>query len=339
MAIMRRFFEYPEHLESYFRKVDIRFSPKTVPQPVPADVSPQLADFSGVRAVFWDVYGTLFGVSVGDLQQTLEYEDRLAQAAGMVIEEFGLALPLTQLYPDRSAHIALRDRYLQLIAESHERSRTAGIEYPEVVIEIIWKSILEDCQHLGYETGLEEPVLDTAYRIAYYFDASIQHNYLYPGIAQCLTELAKANLTQGIISNAQFYTPIQLRRLLREELRRDDVELEEFFDESLVCFSYELGYSKPNPGAFQNANAILAKRGIQPEQIVYIGNDMLNDIWAAAQAGWRTLLLAVDESQTVLRENEPKCDTLRPDAIVTQTESLIEIFTQPHTHSRTRPRR
>jgi len=326
MATMRRFFDYPVSLWSYFRQVDVRLSNKNVPGPVPADINSQLADLSGVRAVFWDVYGTLCGVSVGDLQRTLEYGDRLAQAAVEVIEEFGLAPALTQLYPDRFADSALRDRYLQLIAESHERSRAAGIEYPEVVIEQIWQWILEDCRQVGYEPAFDEPLLDTVYRAAYFFDASIQHNYLYPGIADSLTKLSEAHLVQGIISNAQFYTPIQLRRLLREELHRDSVELEDFFDASLVFFSYELGYSKPNPGAFQKANRILVQKGIKPEDIVYIGNDMLNDVWAAAQAGWRTILFAIDETQITLRENEPKCNKLKPDAIVTDAKSLKAIF-------------
>jgi len=263
---------------------------------------------------------------VGDLQRTLEYADRLAQAAGATIEEFQLAAALTQLYPDRSANIALRDRYLELIAESHERSRTAGIEYPEVVIEQIWQWILEDCRRVGFVSGFDEPLLDTAYRAAYFFDASIQHNYLYPGIADCLTKLSEVGLVQGIISNAQFYTPIQLRRLLREELYRDSVELEDFFDASLVFFSYELGYSKPNPGAFQKADRMLVQQGIKPEEVVYIGNDMLNDVWAAAQAGWRTILFAADETQTSLRKDEPNCAHLQPNAIVTKAESIIKMF-------------
>ena len=323
---MRRFFDYSVSLWSYFRQLDVRLSNKIVPEPVPADVNPQITDLSGVRAVFWDVYGTLCGVSVGDLQRTLEYGDRLAQTAGAAIEEFQLAPALTQLYPDRSANIALRDRYLQFIAESHERSRTAGIEYPEVVIEQIWQWILEDCRQVGYVSGFDEPLLDTAYRAAYFFDASIQHNYLYPGIADCLTKLSEMHLVQGIISNAQFYTPIQLRRLLREELHRDSVELEDFFDASLVFFSYELGYSKPNPGAFQKANRILVQQGIKPEQIVYIGNDMLNDVWSAAQAGWRTILLAADQTQTTMRDDEPICTQLQPDAVVTKAESIMEMF-------------
>ena len=323
---MQRFFDYPVSLSSYFQQVDVRLSNKNVPQPVPADVNPQIADLSDARAVFWDVYGTLCGVSVGDLQRTLEYENRLTQAAGAVIEEFQLAPALTQLYPDRLADIALRDRYLELIAESHERSRAAGIECPEVVIEQIWLWILEHCRQAGYETGYDEPLLDTAYRAAYFFDASIQYNYLYPGIADCLTKLSEAHLVQGIISNAQFYTPIQLRRLLREALQRDNVELEDFFDESLVFFSYELGYSKPNQGAFQKANRVLAQRGIKPEEVVYIGNDMLNDVWAAARAGWRTILFAVDESQTTLRSDEPNCTQVQPDAVVTNAESLLEMF-------------
>jgi len=71
---------------------------------------------------------------------------------------------------------------------------------------------------------------------------------------------------------------------------------------------------------------ILHQRGIKPEETVYLGNDMLNDVWAAARAGWRTVLFAVDKTQTTFRENEPQCEELKPDAIVINAQSLFTLF-------------
>jgi len=52
---------------------------------------------------------------------------------------------------------------------------------------------------------------------------------------------------------------------------------------------------------------------------------MLNDVWAASNCGMRTLLFAVDETQTVLREDEERCRDLRPDGVVTEAEQVAEL--------------
>lgn len=194
------------------------------------------------------------------------------------------------------------------------------------MIENIWQKILQNCLDVGYQPTVSEPPLDTAYRWAYFFDAVLQQNYLYSGIDSVLETLRQGGIIQGIISNAQFYTPIQLRRLLRTAWNRNDWEPEEIFAAALVLFSYELGYSKPNPGAFFKAIDILSQQGIRPEEILYLGNDMLNDVWAASGCGMRTLLFAVDETQTFLRENDERCRDLRPDGIVTEARQIIELI-------------
>jgi putative hydrolase of the HAD superfamily len=323
---MERFFDYPASLWAYFHDVDRRFTESGNISPKPCPVDTYGDNLGNVRAVLWDVYGTLCGVGLGDLEKSLQDLQRLQIAAQATINEFSLEPALTQLYPQQSPAQALRDRYLQLIDESHQRSLLAGVEYPEVVIENIWENILHDCCRAGYQPPCPEESIYTAYRWAYFFDVSIQKTYFYPGIMECLLALKQAGIVQGIISNAQFYTPLHLRRLFRIAQKQDNFALEDIFTDTLVFFSYELGCSKPNPKAFIQALDVLDTMGFAPRDILYIGNDMLNDIWTAAQYKLRTALFAADSTQTNLRPDAPCCAQLKPDAIVTDPASIPQLI-------------
>jgi len=324
---MGRFFNFSADLWEYFQEVDRKFVLPDVPAVKAAPVEFVSGDFQGIRAVLWDVYGTLCGVSLGDLDTTLQHEDLLERAAGAVIDEFSLGEALERWYPQQQPEVALKNRYLQLIEISRAESRRRSIEYPEVVIENIWAWILHGCVAAGYQMPRDGDLMDMAYRMGYYFDQSLQKTYLYPEAGQCLAALEEAGIIQGIISNAQFYTPIHLRRLLRKELGRQYLELEDIFNEELILFSYELGYNKPNPGAFNRAIEFLLGRGLAAGDIVYVGNDMLNDVWAAKRCGMRTILFAGDSNQIVLRREDPQCQEVRPDSVVLQLRQINELIT------------
>jgi putative hydrolase of the HAD superfamily len=312
---MKHFFDFPKSLLDYFQNVDKRMASA---DPM-LNISLSMECFSDIhktiKAVLWDVYGTLAGFTVGDLENSLENYDSLTLAASQTIDEFQLAEALQLLFPQLPPETALQEFYLQLINESHIRSQNMGIEYPEVLIEMIWERILDDCHQQGYIPPYEEPLSHTAFRCAYFFDSALQQTYLYPGVGQCLKDLKNSGIIQGIISNAQFYTPFHLRRLLRHELKCSHLELDDYFTDSLVLFSYELGFSKPNPRAFQHAIKILEREGIEPNEILYIGNDMLNDIWAASQEGLQTAFFAGDQSQALLRNDDERCHNIKPNML------------------------
>jgi len=322
---MKRFFDFPDSLLRDLQNINQRRT-NLPPPPQPAKIEIYSEHLENIRAVLWDVYGTLCGVDVGDLEKSMQNTDRLTIAAEETIAEFGLAQSFQLMFPQHSPAVALRDLYLRLIDHSHLRSLAMGIEYPEVIIEKIWETILTQCLQVGYQPSRKESTLFTAYRWAYFFDHKLQHTYLYPHALVCLQALKQAGIIQGIISNAQFYTPLHLRRLLCHVSKEDSVELQDYFSEPLVLFSYELGYSKPNSRAFQKAIDILSRQGIAPDEILYIGNDMLNDIWTAKKNGIKAMLYAGDHTQINLREDEPRCVNLRADAVVTDMTQIITIL-------------
>jgi putative hydrolase of the HAD superfamily len=311
--IMSRFLNFSPTFFEFFLEIDSFFCDLTLFEPKPAKISSRLEPIADIRVILWDIYGTLCGAKVGDLQDSLAQRNaHLAPAQG-VIEKFSLGDSLKILGGscDQSSQEILVDLFHDQIAQSHRRSEGLGIEYPEVEINKIWEQILERCRDAGYQPSLDS----LAYKIAYYYDCAFQNMRLYPKIGDCLETLKERGLIQGIISNAQFYTPLRLQRLLRGDLT-------DFFTEELVFFSYELGCSKPNPLAFRRAIDALKAYNVAPEQVLFIGNDMLNDMAAAQEHGFKTMLFAADETQTKLREDVDRCRHVRPDAIVTHANQI-----------------
>lgn len=325
---MKRFFVFPAGVHNYFQDIDLQFSSTSPFQPVPAAVTLKLNPLADIRVVLWDIYGTLCGANIGDLEDSFGRMDAHRPAARAVIEHFSLEPALSGLAQATglSSDQFLVDLYHDLIAQSHQHSKSHGIAYPEVHINQIWAEIIGRCCGAGYQLPADQPLEQVAYQMAYLYDCAFQDMSLYPDIAQCLDDLNRAGLIQGIISNAQFYTPLRLRHLLRQDLKRDDLELDSFFTEPLVYFSYELGYSKPNPLAFQKAISYLKTQGITTDKALFIGNDMLNDIAAARENGFQTMLFGADKSQTKLREDEERCRHVQPDAIVTQANQIAQLI-------------
>jgi putative hydrolase of the HAD superfamily len=142
-----------------------------------------------------------------------------------------------------------------------------------------------------------------------------------PNVKQTLAACRQRRLTMGIISNAQFYTPYLFAQLLGKNMESLG------FYSDLILFSYELGHAKPSPHLFDIMRDRLGRRKIPPDAVLYVGNDMLNDIYPASITGFNTALFAGDARSLRLRESEPKCRGLVPDLVVIDLMQLAEHLT------------
>ncbi|MDD5476422.1 MAG: hypothetical protein PHU03_07930, partial [Syntrophales bacterium] len=133
-----------------------------------------------------------------------------------------------------------------------------------------------------------------------------------------LDTLKGSSVIMGIISNAQFYTPLLFSAHLGAGL--EDLG----FRKDLIFFSYELGYCKPSSTAFKKAARTLMNEGIEPGQALYLGNDILKDIIPAGEAGLQTVLFAGDARSLNLREDDDRCRGIIPDMIVTSLSQVID---------------
>ncbi len=267
--------------------------------PVPTGLPSSTNALSGIRHVAFDVYGTLFVSGVGDIG-TSSPGDR-GEALARVLAEAGCGnLPAPE---------ALEEEFLAAIRRLGEESRSAGAIHPEVEIREVWSLLFAKVAPGGPPPpGVIE---ETALR----FELLVNPVWPMPGAVDCLERLRESFGPFTIVSNAQFFTPLLFPALAGRSLA--DLG----FDESSCVWSYREREAKPSPRLFRTLLSRLGNR-YRPEEILYVGNDRLNDTTAAAAAGLRTALFAGDRRSLRLREGEPRCEGVDPDLVLSSFADL-----------------
>ncbi len=249
-----------------------------------------------IRAVICDVYGTLINYWKPGFEDKSMREKLLLSAFRQLIEKFTIESYLLTMNPDEAPEKTLSDLYNGLISLSHQNSIKNGVEYPEVKIEKVWELILMMLKRHGYMPAAHIQVeeKDIPRCFAYTYNFLSLGRQLYPGVVDALQKLRSNNIVVGILSNAQFYTPIDLTLMVRDQSNEKIEDYLELFDIDLTFYSYEYGFSKPNQLLFRRLFDALYEYNILPEQTVMLGNDLLIDIAPAKAAGMKTALFTGD---------------------------------------------
>ncbi|QDU90186.1 Phosphoglycolate phosphatase [Pirellulimonas nuda] len=268
--------------------------------PLPTDVEAAPTPLDGVRALLLDVYGTLLASASGDISLA----DPLARS-DMAVD----ALAVCGLHRciDRDG---LVERLHDQIAAQHARLREQGVEFPEVDIVAVWRRL-----------PWAEPPDDAALRrVAVEYECRVNPVWPMPEAAELLAELRRCGVAVGIVSNAQFYTPLAVEALLGAPLGALG------FDPSLCVWSFEHLQAKPGRFLYDEAAGRLAAHGIAPGEALMVGNDLRNDIAAAQAAGLRTALFAGDGRSLRMRHGDPLVEGVRADAVVTRLSQLLTVM-------------
>ena len=146
-----------------------------------------------------------------------------------------------------------------------------------------------------------------------------------PGMTEVIRYFCDLNYPLGIVSNAQYYTPVMMNYFLTRRINTD--EAIEYFDPELTVFSYKLRKAKPDASIFDPVlDTLKAKYGIDAGQAAFVGNDMLKDIYPAAKRGMKTVFFAGDKRSLRLRADRAEVIGLEPDATITDLKQLKQIF-------------
>lgn len=254
---------------------------------------------SDVKVVFWDVYGTLVSAPRGNLDALIKREGELRTAFERLVKNFGL-----DAVPAR-----LHDLFLRGIKAEREARLAQGIAHPEVRVDEIWFKLLEKFQPEN------PPTINFAREVALFFQRQVNPTQLQPHAFDVLNTLKNRGLRHGIISNAQFYTPIELSQLLREESACAVCTYESMFDPMLVFFSCDIGVAKPDLALFSRAVEAVTRENVMPDDCVFVGNSPVNDIAPAQHIGFRTVLYA---------PNGAPESTVKPDLVIHNLAQLLE---------------
>jgi putative hydrolase of the HAD superfamily len=249
----------------------------------------------GIQCVLFDVYGTLFASAAGDIGTGSEY------LRGN-IDEFALA------YTEDSTGEELKQFFREEVIKTHEKL-FPFTPYPEIHVEDIWE------QFPGRKKNISPAEFALRYELA------VNPVYPMPGTLETLTKLQAMGIKLGIISNAQFFTPLLFEACFGKSLT------ELGFTKDLLIYSYEAGEAKPAPSLFRKAVNYLNDHSIKAENCLYIGNDMLNDIYGAENLGFETALFAGDARSLRLREHSRITDNSIPSAVIKNIPDIVGLIT------------
>jgi putative hydrolase of the HAD superfamily len=250
-----------------------------------------------IRVAVFDVYGTLFNYWKSEFAEPASKKDYLLKTFKNTASYFGMESYLLEMDPDAPIENTLYDLYHGLITLKQNLLIEKNIEYPEIKIEEVWTAILLMLKRRGYvfpDKKVDNDA-DAARCIAYYYNFHVFNRELYPGVADALIELKKNNIKLGILSNAQFYTSVDLTLLLRNQSNGRIEDMNELFDTDLTFYSYEYNMAKPSRYLFRKLFDALYEYQALPAQTVFVGNDLALDIKPAMDAGMKTALFTGDE--------------------------------------------
>ena len=121
--------------------------------------------------------------------------------------------------------------------------------------------------------------------------------------------LRGAGIKVGIVTNG--YTAMQSKKIKHHALDRHS---------DFVLISEAVGSHKPEPGIFKEA---LGLAQATPDRALFVGDNLVNDIAGATEAGMRAILIDRDGKRTAKLEND---DTLtRPAHIVRSLSEVLRV--------------
>ncbi len=271
---------------------------------------PKLQLIEGIEVIAYDFYGTLFISGVGDIGVDDGEPDEK-----ILLEVFSAVDIHTKNMDSGKKGFGI---YNEVVDNIISTFKSRGIEYPEPDIRQVWKKVLEkmkDQDLISFQKS--DDLYDT---ISIEFEARMNPVWPMPHVTETLHYFKEKEYTQGIISNSQFYTPIVLEALTNQSLE------ELGFSDELLHWSYEEEMKKPGLEFYKNyLKKIKAfDKQLNPENILYIGNDMLKDIYPAKTVGMKTALFAGDERSLKWRKDDSRCNKILPDLIITDFTQLTD---------------
>lgn len=213
-----------------------------------------LRDLSTVKAIWFDAADTLVTI-----RNTEKLFARYLASRGIErsIEELKQAL-----------HAAFNDKYYshkpdEFVACTPQSDREYWLRFYRYVLEKLdlWKELDEESRH-------------TMCHELYELYISPEHYELFDDVLPVLKKLKTQGFELAVISN---FAPT-LPQIF------DAMGVAEYFDPIIV--STLVGYEKPDPRIFTHA---LKVTGRDADEVLYVGDHEVNDVWAPAQAGIRAV--------------------------------------------------
>ena len=281
--------------------------------PIKTNLAPSYTSDPDIKAVVFDIYGTLLVSSSGDIEQAEISTTNLQKAFD------ASNIQIVDVTNNALEHILHDFEYTIKIC--HAEARKNNVPYPEIDIMSIWEIVL---LHARRKKLIEFNGDANIMRMTCIFEFLSNKVYPMPGMKEAILGLSDRDYPLGIVSNAQFYTPVVMNYFLNNTIGLNEDILH--FDPELTVYSYRLGIGKPDTGLFADLIPVLKdKYKLKPEEVMFVGNDMLKDVFASNNVGFKTALFAGDKRSLRLRADDERTKDLKPNHIITDLKQILEI--------------
>lgn len=245
------------------------------------------------RVVLFDVYGTLLVSAAGGEPGLIGQGSEAGLSARGLLSAHLAELGQTE-GPE-----GLHDRFVAQL-KTRRAEAQARVPHPEVDVMEVFADLLPGVPVSGLRT------------IALIHEAWKNPCAPMPGALATVQNLAASGLRLGLVSNAQFSTPLLLEALWGAPAEQFGLE------PALSVYSFQLGRAKPDTLPFEVALATLP--GVAPGEVLYIGNSSANDIAPARTLGLATALFAGDTRS--FRPSAPGAPGAQPDLVLVDFAEL-----------------
>ena len=279
----------------------------TPKEPIPTELQPNLKKLQDIKGVFVDVYGTI--MISGTEPMLRRNGSREINLLTKTFNDFGIQYREEAV----SKAIELLHAYID---EEHAIKKAEGVDYPEVEIIPIWIRIMKELEESKLIDGF-----DTEIAPDFITDFVIRYDdpWLMPGLEELMAGLKDKDMITGIISNSSFYTPPTLEALSGRSLE------EMGFPEENCFWSFAEDIAKPSVAFYEiAADHIRNTLNGDPSEFLFVGNDLLNDMYPAQQVGFKTAFFAGDKRSLRLREGDARCENLTPDITITHLTQILQ---------------
>lgn len=314
----------PLSLDQYAAYLDTRDLPwPAAPLAERVKAKPYLVPLPGIRAVLWNVYGTLLSLHGGEVWFTHPQPFAMQVALDKTVQEFKMWGSMTRRPGQPADYLA--QIYEQVLIE-HRMQGIPGERFPEISSERIWETIVKKlfCKDYQFDTGFFGSLNEFSRKVAYFFHSSLQGTACYPGAANALLQVRARGLRQGLLADGQCFTSLQLQRGLVAQ--NAGIAMHDLQDEGMQFFSCDARAKKPAERLFRLAQAKLAECGIAANEALHIGSSIARDLVPARRLGFRTALFAGDKTSLHATPEQLKEPASRPDVLLTELSQLEQVL-------------
>ena len=241
-----------------------------------------------IKAILFDINGTLIDIN------TDETNEEIFRTISHILTYQGVFMHRWEV----------RDEYYRIM---DVQRKTSQEKYPEFNVVELFREFLS---RRVSARGIVRPdkiewlplFLAEAYR-----GISLNRLQLYPGVLDVLNDL-RPRYKLAAISDAQSAWCLP-------EMRA--VGIDGYFDPIIV--SGDFGFRKPDPRLF---TAALARLQVAPENVLFVGNDMFRDVYAAKQHGIKTVFFSSNQGRK-------QAEGVKPDYVIYQFPEMrqaVEFF-------------